>query len=196
MKKKNPRGEPKTLKEAFEALPADVTKATTEQIQSALTTNQILENKDKPKEKKPLPPRSPVVETLLTRFDFEDKDMAEFGRLVVRQNRMIEAHEAELASIKTNYKAKIQAAEAERDRISQIIGDGFEMREVKAYALVWINKKERQAWKVYYRADDGTYMRKESIAWTSGVTFDMFTMLPEGHKIENPLPKEARGNFV
>lgn len=164
-------------------IPAEVNENTVADIKGAVTTNQILpQATPEPKEDEP---RGPVIEICKVRFDFPDHELVGLGRQMVRCSRQIEALQNELASIKKDYASRVEKVEVERSRISQILDDGYEMRDVECVVLLYVDRQARTTEKVFYEKLTGKFVRREKVA--GGVELDFFTLVPAGHQVESPL---------
>jgi hypothetical protein len=84
------------------------------------------------------------------RYTFTMAQMVELGLFAARQQSSLAGLEAELASIKGEYKTKITAAENDRNLAMNKQRDGFEMIEVQAVTRFNHPKKGR---KTIYLAD-------------------------------------------
>lgn len=71
-------------------------------------------------------------EKIMHRVDLTDKEMREYGAEVGRVNAEYLRLEDELASVKSDYKGRLDAKDAKRNALSTKLANGYEMREVEA----------------------------------------------------------------
>lgn len=77
-------------------------------------------------------PKQILRERILARFDLTDKEMRDYGAEVGRVNAEYNRLEDELASVKSDYKSRLDAKDAQRNTLSTKLANGYEMREVEA----------------------------------------------------------------
>lgn len=89
-------------------------------------------------------------ETVSLRHDFTDKEYRDIGgKLNVSLNELTRL-EGELKSISSDYKARIQQQEDQRDELNMKLGNGYEMRQTKV-AVVYDPKRSV---KTYFAMED------------------------------------------
>jgi hypothetical protein len=77
----------------------------------------------------------PVIETIQAQHLFTGEEQQTLAKSLVARMQEYSQSEAELDSIKQDYKAKLTRIETDRDTIAQKIRDGFEMRPCDAIVL-------------------------------------------------------------
>jgi len=75
--------------------------------------------------------------TILARYNFSDAEIRQIALKMAGSASEYTSTEAEFASVKADFKAKLERIELDRDTLTQKIRDGFEMRPVQA--VVWYN---------------------------------------------------------
>jgi|GEM_PF-3904441 len=89
-------------------------------------------------------------ETVSLRHDFTDKEYRDIGgKLNVSLNELTRL-DGELKSISSDYKARIQQQEGQRDELNMKLGNGYEMRQTKV-AVVYDPKR---GVKTFYAVED------------------------------------------
>ena len=88
------------------------------------------EKKDKAKAKPAKPAYREVPSTDMLRCQLTEEEIIKYGDMLANANNSISQLNNELTEIKGNYKAKIQASEAEIGRLALAIAAKSEMRQV------------------------------------------------------------------
>lgn len=97
---------------------------------------------------------------ILARHDFTDSEIRGIAVKMAGVAQSYSATESEFASVKQDFKAKLDRLELDRDTLVQRIRDGFEMRPTPAYVEFNVPEKGR---KRYYRVGQGVYVYGEMI---------------------------------
>ncbi|HEU4344377.1 MAG TPA: hypothetical protein VFU31_22685 [Candidatus Binatia bacterium] len=127
----------------------------------------------------------PIVEKIFVRHDFADGEFAEMGKkLGIHQRELLEI-EAQLKSIKSDFKARTDKVVTEINRLSNCVNDGYVMREVESLVLVAINPSDKTAQKCYYERTAGKFIKAEPFAVDGQL--DMFALHPKPKDIKKKL---------
>lgn len=161
---------------------------TPEQV-SAPTKN--IEKKAKKSKKTAM---KPIVEKIFVRHDFADGEFAEMGKkLGIHQRELLEI-EAQLKSIKSDFKARTDKVATEINRLSNCVNDGYVMREVESLVLVAINPSDKTAQKCYYDRQSGKFIKAEPFAVDGQL--DMFALHPKAKDIKKKLSEKILRSAV
>lgn len=126
----------------------------------------------------------PIVEKIYIRHDFADGEFAEMGKkLGIHQRELLEI-DAQLKSIKSDFKARSDKVETEINRLSNAVNDGYVMREVDALVLVAI-AADKTSQKCYYEKLTGKFIKAEPFAVDGQL--DMFALHPKAKDIRKKL---------
>lgn len=85
----------------------------------------------------------------MIKYQFTGEELIEFGRAAANHQRARDEYEAQLTSIKSDYKGRIESAESERSINFRKLTDGYEMREVQAVVEFNLPKKGQKTLFLY-----------------------------------------------
>ena len=77
-------------------------------------------------------------------YRFTGEELIDLGQLAAGYQRTRDEYEAQLTSIKSDYKGKIEGSESNRDGCFRKMTDGYEMRDVQAVVEFNAPKKGRK----------------------------------------------------
>lgn len=127
----------------------------------------------------------PIVEKIFVRHEFADGEFAEMGKKLGIHQRELGEIDAQLKSIKSDFKARADKVEAEINRLSNCVNDGYVMREVESLVLVAISPADKTAQKCYYERQTGKFIKAEPFAVDGQL--DMFALHPKAKDIKKKL---------
>ena len=129
----------------------------------------------------------PIIEKIFVRHDFVDGEFAEMGRKLGQHQREMLEIEAQLTSIKSDFKARKDKVVAEVNRLSNCVNDGYVMREVESLVLIAISA-DKTAQKCYYERGTGKFIKAEPFAVDGQL--DMFALHPKAKDIKKKLSEK------
>lgn len=145
-----------------------------------------VENPKKPKKEV----LKPVIEKIFVRRDFVDGEFADMGRKLGLQQRELIEIDAQLKSIKSDFKARSDKVEAEINRLSNALNDGYAMIEVESLVLIAIDPTTKAGQKCYYERT-GKFIKAEPFNLNGGVQLDMFALHPSPKAIHKKLSNKV-----
>jgi hypothetical protein len=124
------------------------------------------------------------VETIRVRHNFDDKELLVIGGTLADKQRVFDHTESELKTIARQFKTTMSGLKCDIDSAVDKIKDVYEMREVEAVVMIRVDKKAKTATKVFYRKDDGSYIKDEPAINTE---MELFNILPDKRDFRKPL---------
>jgi hypothetical protein len=100
----------------------------------------------------PMPARKTKKVSLSLRCIFTDKELLEKGKLIAEKHRELAEHEGELATIKSQFKSKIEGVTASINELSGHITSGYEYRMTTCTVRF---DDPKSGMKTTYRSDTG-----------------------------------------
>jgi hypothetical protein len=157
-----------------------------EKPEKSVAPTENIEKPKKPKKEKKTAMK-PIIEKIFVRHDFVDGEMAGMGRELGKQQRDMLDIEAQLTSIKSDFKARKDKVVAEVNRLSNALNDGYAMREVESLVLVAINA-DKTCQKAYYERATGKFIKAEPFAVDGQL--DLFALHPKPKDIKKKLSEK------
>ncbi len=158
------------------------------ELTDALQKNQVAGAPTEPTKKKPQ-----RVETIRVRHDFDDKELLAIGGTLADKQRVYDHTESELKTIQRQFKTTMSGLKCDIDSAVDKIKDGYEMREVESVVMIRVDKKAKTATKVFYRKDDGSFIKDEPAINTE---LELFNVLPDKRDHTKPLARELLDSQV
>lgn len=152
-------------------------------------------NPDDTEPEKPKTPKAdkkevkPRVETIFVRHDFEEGEFAEMAKKLGIQQREYLEIQAQLKSIRSEFKARTDKVEAEISRLTNAINDGYVMREVETITLVAIDKLDKSAKKCFYERQTGKFIKSEPVPLSGQL--DIFAIHPKPTQFSKRLSEKV-----
>lgn len=87
-------------------------------------------------------------ERVLAKHTFTSEELVDLGRAAGRSQIEVGSLDAQLSSIKSDYKGRIEGAEMRRDSAFDKLRDGFEMREVEG--IIVFNRPKKGQKTIYH----------------------------------------------
>lgn len=104
----------------------------------------------------------PKIEKKQLRYDFTAVEIHDLSLRLAHETKKLTAVEEEKKTIQSQYKAKVDEVKASTNTLSNLVSDGWEMREVECEVEF---HKPRQGMKSLTRKDTGEVIEEKMTEW-------------------------------